>query len=324
MLENSTVRTHQRLADRYRGCLLGLACGDALGGPVEFDSRATVQDRFPNGVRDFVGGGWLHLAPGEITDDTQMTLAIAESFARGGPLDMDDVAARFLAWYRSQPKDIGNTTRAALRNLEQGVRWHEAGERVLRESPHAAGNGSVMRCAPVALRFRTDPATLARASIDTARVTHADRRCTAAAVAVNQAIAFLLDGGELAGVAEAAIAGISDDETRDAIAGTADRPEGEIKSGGYVLDTTAAAFWALANHDSLEETIVAAVGLGHDTDTTGAVAGALAGAHYGASAIPGRWLTLLQPRDRLLALADRLLELSAADERQSAGAASLR
>jgi ADP-ribosyl-[dinitrogen reductase] hydrolase len=102
---------------------------------------------------------------------------------------METVTARFLEWYRSHPKDIGNTTRAALAYLEQGVSWNEAGERVLRESPSAAGNGSVMRCAPVALRLSADRAALVQASIDTARITHADQRCIAAAVAVNQAIA---------------------------------------------------------------------------------------------------------------------------------------
>src|SRR5215211_1602510 len=153
------------LIDRYRGCLLGLACGDALGGPIEFETRAAIRERFPGGLRDFIGGGWLHLIPGEITDDTQMTLALAESLACSGPLDMDDVAARFLSWFRSEPEDIGNTTRSALSYLANGVPWEEAGERVISESPSAAGNAAVMRCAPVALRFRTAPAQLVPASV---------------------------------------------------------------------------------------------------------------------------------------------------------------
>src|SRR3954454_23178723 len=107
-----------------------------------------------------------------------------------------------------------------------------------------------MRCAPVALRVRTDPRALVQASIDTARITHADRRCTAAAIAINQAIAFLLDGGNLAGIVAAAIEEITDEETRNAVVRAAGLSEGEIRSGGYVLDTTSAAFWALANHDS--------------------------------------------------------------------------
>lgn len=300
------------MIDRYRGCLLGLACGDALGGPVEFQTREQIREAHPNGLRDFVGGGWLDLAPGEITDDTQMSLALAHSLALGGRLNMDDVGARFLAWYRSQPKDIGNTTRAALRFLDDGESWDRAGERAMRDARSAAGNGSVMRCAPVALRFRRDPAALVQASVDTARITHADPRCTAGAAAVNQAIAFLLQGGPIDGVSAAAIVGVDEPATRVAVRRASTLTEKDVPCGGFVLDSVTAAFWALANHDTLEDTIVAAVALGGDADTTGAVAGALVGAHYGAAAIPERWLNLLQPRNELEALAVRLFELSEA------------
>lgn len=300
------------LQDRYRGCLLGLACGDALGGPVEFMDRAAIRAVHPDGLRDFVGGGWLRLAPGEITDDTQMTLALARSLA-DGTLDMDDVSARFLAWYRSRPKDIGNLTRASLAYLDRGERWDVAGARALADSGgEAAGNGSVMRCAPVALRFRTDLFLLDRASIDTSRVTHAHPRCTAGCVAVNRAIAHLLDGGDKAGAFDDALVGIADPETRSTVSWAPLLAEPDVPNGGYVLSTATAAFWALLNHDGLEATIVAAVALGGDADTNGAVAGALAGACYGAAAIPDRWLSLLQPRAELEELADRLLELSLA------------
>ncbi len=155
------VENDIRLQDRYHGVLLGLACGDALGGPVEFKSRDEVAELHPGGLRDFVGGGWLSLDPGEITDDTQMTLAIARSLAETGTLDMNDIARRFLDWYESDPKDIGLTTRAALVALKKGVSWEESGKRVSGyASGNAAGNGAVMRCAPVALRFRRDPEAL--------------------------------------------------------------------------------------------------------------------------------------------------------------------
>ncbi|GIW04097.1 MAG: ADP-ribosyl-[dinitrogen reductase] glycohydrolase [Thermomicrobiales bacterium] len=297
------------LADRYRGTLLGLACGDALGGPVEFIARDEIARRFPAGVREMLGGGWLNLAPGEVTDDTQMTLALARSLAENDVLDMADVAARFVAWYESKPKDVGNTTAAALRLLAGGVPWSEAGERVLllRGAGGAAGNGAIMRCAPVALRFRRDRTLLVRASLDTARITHADPRCTWGAVAVNQAIVHLLEGGEREEAPRAAIDGIPNEDLRQAVVAARDTPRERLGSGGFVLDTIRAAFWCLLHHASLEETVVAAVSLGDDADTTGAVAGALAGAHYGASAIPRRWLDLLKPRQELEMLADRLL-----------------
>jgi ADP-ribosyl-[dinitrogen reductase] hydrolase len=306
------VESAERRADRYLGCLLGLACGDALGGPVEFVSRDEIARRYPNGLRDFVGGGWLHLTPGEITDDTQMTLALARSLARGGDLDMEDVAARFLAWFKTKPKDVGRTTAAALQHLAFGRSWREAGDLVQRAAgPRgAAGNGSVMRCAPAALRFRGDTDALRRASIDTARVTHADPRCTWGAVAVNQAIAHLLEGGSKNGAIDAAIAGIDQTDVRTCVLNAASKAPHEVRSGGYVLDTVGAAFWCLMHHDTFEETEVAAVGFGDDADTTGAVAGALAGAYYGAKEIPGRWLALLQPRTEIEELAAKLLTLS--------------
>jgi ADP-ribosyl-[dinitrogen reductase] hydrolase len=299
------------LCDRYRGCLLGLACGDALGGPVEFKSRQWIAERYPNGVRDFVGGGWLSLEPGEITDDTQLTLAMARSLVKGGPLDMNDVAAYFLEWHHSQPKDQGNLTRAALHLLDSGKPWSQAGE-IARDTGASggAGNGSVMRCAPAALRFANDGQALVDASIDTSRITHADPRCTWGTVAINQAIVWLLNGGDIGGVVDAGIAGVPEQVVGDAVGQAQTIEFAELKPGGYVLSTITSALWALLHHDTLEEVIVAAVGLGEDTDTTGAVAGALAGAHFGVEAIPNHWLTLLQPRKELEQLADELLELA--------------
>jgi ADP-ribosyl-[dinitrogen reductase] hydrolase len=299
------------LRDRYRGCLLGLACGDALGGAVEFNSRQWIAERYPNGVRDFVGGGWLSLEPGEITDDTELTLALARSLAKGGPLDIDDVASNFLEWHHSRPKDQGNLTRAALHLLDSGTPWTEAGEiaRGMGESG-GAGNGSVMRCAPVALRFANDGQSLIDASIDTSRITHADPRCTWGTVAINQAIVWLLNGGDICGVVDAAVAGVPEQTVVDAVEAAQTIEFIELNAGGYVLSTITSALWALLHHETLEDVIVASVSLGEDTDTTGAVAGALAGAYFGAEAIPDRWLTLLQPREELEQLADRLLELA--------------
>jgi ADP-ribosyl-[dinitrogen reductase] hydrolase len=296
------------LAERYAGCLLGLACGDALGGPVEFKSRAEITRDFPDGVREFVGGGWLRLAPGEVTDDTQMTLALAEGLGPDG-LDMEKVAAAFLAWYRSNPKDIGSTTRKALEKLAAGQSWEEAGEAVQREAlPEGVGaNGSVMRCAPVALRFRRDRAALVHASIDSARITHADPRCTWGAVAVNQAIVHLLEGGPVRDVARAAADGIDERRVRETLRHAPTLTADIVRGNGYVLNTISAATWCLTNRPSYEEAVVTAVGLGEDPDTTAAVTGALAGAAYGTRAIPERWLNRLHRRNELEALAARLL-----------------
>jgi ADP-ribosyl-[dinitrogen reductase] hydrolase len=307
------------LRDRYEGTLLGLAAADALGGAVEFMPRAAVARAFPGGVREITGGGPHGLRRGEVTDDTAMALAIARACTAGG-IDLDQVAANFLEWYRSDPKDIGITTSRALTKLHAGVPWREIGERMIAETPQKlAGNGSLMRCAPVALRFRNDREALREVSIETARMTHPDPMATWGCVALNQAIAYLLDGGSLAGVREAAVDGVESADVIETILTAADRDYADVRSGGFVLDTLGAAFWAVAHRDTAEEAIVTAVSMGDDADTTGAVTGALAGAHYGIGAIPERWLDVLEPRDELVELAGTLLTWCESDAERALG-----
>lgn len=295
---------------RAAGCLVGLGCGDALGGAVEFRPRHDLDRSFPGGVREITGGGPHRLEPGEVTDDTQMALAIARACTAEG-IDLDMVAANFVEWYRSGPKDIGIATRNALALISGGTPWQEAGERLQRESVRGvAGNGTVMRCAPLALRFRNDRQQLVRASIETARMTHADPRATWGAVALNQAIVHLLDGGDLAGIVDAAVSDIREPAVSEAILSVTGMTRDDLRSGGYVLDTLTASFWCVLNRDGPEEAIVAAVSLGDDADTTGAVAGALAGAAHGVEAIPERWRRRLLVLDELDLLARQLIAWS--------------
>lgn len=302
----------EALRDRYRGALVGAAVGDALGATLEFMSREDIARQFGQ-LRDIVGGGWLHLPKGEVTDDTQMALCIARSLAERGAFDGDDIAARFVEWYRSNPPDIGNTTRDALVRLAAGVPWQEAGRQTHEKMrPNDASNGSVMRCAPVALYARADPEANARYSAGSSRITHANPLCIAGCVALNAAIAALLTDPNANALAVAVSA--TDDETvRASLLAVPDQNAESLDAGGYVLATLQSSFWALMAHDTLEDAIIAAVNLGQDADTTGAVAGALAGARWGYSAIPDRWLDVLRGRKDLVALADQLFELSAHD-----------
>lgn len=298
------------LGDRYAGCLLGLACSDALGGPVEFRDRVAIARDFPRGVRDFVGGGWLDLAPGEVTDDTQMMLALGAALTGDG-LDIDILTEEFVAWFRSRPKDIGNMTRVALARLDEGMDWRETGAATLvAGGGRGAGNGALMRCAPVALRFRRDPEELTRATLDSARITHADPRCLWSAVALNRMIVHLLDGGSIRDLPAVAGRDLPEPTVGAALADLESLDASQVQADGYVLHTFRAAVWSLLHHATLEETIIAAVGLGDDADTTGAVAGALAGAAYGAAVIPDRWLSRLQRRSEIEVLAGRLLRLA--------------
>jgi len=299
------------LADRYRGVMLGLACGDALGGPVEFLSRETIDQTFPEGVTEFVGGGWLKLFPGEVTDDTQQALILARCLTENG-LEMNAFAEGLIRWFKSNPKDIGNTTRAALEALANGVSPLESGMVALaaRGASGAAANGGVMRCAPVGLRFRGDPAGLASASLESSRITHAEDRAAWATVAVNQAIVHLLNDGGVPDAPEAAVAGIEHEEIRAAVLGAVNRERADVAAGGFVLETIGAAFWALGGASDARDAIERGVALGEDADSTGAVTGALAGAAFGAAALPDSWVSQVQFRDELIGEANRLLKLS--------------
>jgi len=298
--------SQDRLKNRYRGCLLGLAVGDALGAPLEFLEREEIEQRFGL-LRDMVGGGWLDTEPGEWTDDTQMALALARSIVRVGEIDPADIAVLFVEWFNTMPKDVGNTTARSLRHLADGVPWSEAGVQTLQElGGSAPSNGSLMRSAPIAMMNCGDEEALIRHSIDVSRITHADPLACWSCVALNLGISALLcDSGD----AIRAAAGVpQEDVMRAVMRSSVDR--GDVRSGGFVLETLQSAFWAFRHHDGFEDVVVAAVNLGGDADTVGAVAGALAGARYGATAIPDRWLSVLQQRDEIIELADRLLELS--------------
>jgi ADP-ribosyl-[dinitrogen reductase] hydrolase len=294
--------------EQFAGCMLGLACGDALGATLEFLSRDEVRARYGQ-LREIVGGGWLHLAPGEVTDDTQMATCIAESIIATGTVDGDDIAHRFVQWLHSNPKDIGTTTRRALMYLDRGLAWQEAGERTYREAGgQGIGNAGVMRCAPVGLfRYQDLPRLIADTRLSSA-VTHADPLAQWAAVAVNVAIRELLLYGQRPDFLERIAAVIEERAVAQAVRVIPLLAADEVRSTGYALHTMQTALWSITHHPTFEEAVAAAVNFGDDADTSGAVTGALAGAREGSGAIPERWLRVLRPRDAIRVLAYRLHE----------------
>jgi ADP-ribosyl-[dinitrogen reductase] hydrolase len=292
--------------EQFAGCMLGLACGDALGATLEFLSRDEVRTRYGQ-LREIVGGGWLRLAPGEVTDDTQMSTCLAESIVATGTVDGDDIARRFVGWLHTNPIDIGTTTRRALMYLDRGLSWQEAGERTYREAGgQGIGNAGVMRCAPVGLFRYRDPDRLIADTRLSSAVTHADPLAQWAAVAINVALRELLLHGQGPDFLERIAAVIEERAVAQAIRVIPLLGADEVRSTGYALHTMQTALWSLTHHDSFEEAVVAAVNFGDDADTSGAVTGALAGAREGVGAIPERWLAVLRPREELLALAHRL------------------
>jgi ADP-ribosyl-[dinitrogen reductase] hydrolase len=301
------------LQERYRGALLGLAAGDAVGTTVEFRPRGS----FPP-VADMVGGGPFGLKPGQWTDDTSMALCLASSLVERQGFDAADQMDRYLRWYRAgywsstgSCFDIGNTTASALHAYER-TRNPFSGS----TDPHTAGNGSIMRLAPVAMYYYPDvTAAIANAAASSA-TTHAAAEavdaCRLLAVLLCRAFdgqdkAALLappeDGPFAAHALTPKIAAIAAGDHRA-------KPIHQIRGSGYVVESLEAALWCFATTDGYEAAILAAVNLGDDADTTAAVCGQIAGAHYGAAAIPSNWRAKLTARTEIEALADRLLATS--------------
>ncbi len=314
----TSLKSH-RVLDLAIGTLLGLAVGDALGGPLEFLSADEIRARHGAPVRDYLGGGWLSLQPGDGTDDTAMMLALARAAATPIGYEPRRALNAYLEWFRSNPPDVGATTRAALAGVDAGRSAAEATEAFHRQTGRSAGNGSLMRIAPIALRHLHDPERRARAARADSKLTHFDEHAADACVWVCDAIAALL-----AGVDPAELTAPKWLESEGAIS---HRQAAAIAGGdaaGYVGTALGIASAALRSASSFEEELVWAVNLGGDADTNGAVAGALLGARFGASAIPARWLDELTVRDETVELAGQLVVLAEADRRSASGGSNRR
>ncbi len=299
--------------DQARGTLLGLACGDALGRPVEFRSADRIAAEHGR-LDEMVGHGTWNQPAGTITDDTDQALCIARSLVEQQAFDPADIADRFVAWYDSGPFDIGGMTRRSLRRLKRGDAWDEAGQQVWADSSEGqnAGNGSVMRCPPLAIPYATDWDRLAAVSRQSSQITHADPRCTDGCAVLNLTIAGLLEEAETP--LQDALDYVGSDAPDELV--TALRPlargdsPGTLETSGYVVHSLQTALYDGLGEDSAEEAIVTAVNRGGDTDTIGAIAGAVAGARFGASELPDRWLNAIGDTDELEMVAERLPEVA--------------
>lgn len=297
--------------DNARGVLLGLACGDALGRPVEFMSANAIATEYGR-LDEMVGFGTWNQPAGTITDDTDQALCIARSLVDKGRFDPADIAARFVAWYDSDPFDIGRMTMQSLSRLKHGDEWDEAGQQVWEASPEGqnAGNGSVMRCPPLAIPYVDDWQRLVEVSRDSSRITHADQRCTDGCAILTLTVAGLLQDAD-APLEDALdhVAG-APAELTSALEPIARGASPDLQTSGYVVHSLQTALYDGLHADSVTEAIVTAVNRGGDTDTIGAIAGAVAGARFGASDLPDQWLSAIDETDELIALADQLADLA--------------
>jgi ADP-ribosyl-[dinitrogen reductase] hydrolase len=283
---------------RARAAFLGFALGDALGATVEFMTPAEI--RAAHGVhREIVGGGWLHLRAGKVTDDTEMSLCVARAIEAAGGWDPLAVAARFAGWLRGGPSDVGSTVRKGIRRFML--------DGTLEGPPNEgdAGNGAAMRMVPVALATLGDGALTERWAVEQARITHHHPLSDAACVHV----------GELV---QLACLGRSKAQLRRASAALVERlPQFRFDpyrghASGYVVETLQTVLHFFHTTRGFEACVVGTVNQGGDADTTGAIAGAVAGAFYGPGELPARWLRRLDRpvREEIEDLAERLVARS--------------
>jgi ADP-ribosyl-[dinitrogen reductase] hydrolase len=289
---------------RKRGCLLGLAVGDAVGTTVEFQPRGS----FPP-VVDMTGGGPFQLPVGAWTDDTSMALCLATSLADKG-FDPADQMRRYCDWFKrgylsstGACFDIGMTVRSAL------LRYGRTGEPFSGSTnPDSAGNGCIMRLAPIPIRYHPDVAEAVRWAGEGSRTTHGAPECIEACRLLAAMLCRAFDGRTkeeiLFGHDPAAFQCA---KVRAIVEGTyRHKAEADIRGSGYVIDCLEASAWCLFHTGGFREAVLKAVNLGDDADTTGAVCGQLAGALYGEEGIPPEWLAKLVMADDIRTLAERL------------------
>ena len=296
--------------------MLGSAVGDALGVPIEFASRTS---RHHDPVVDMRGYGTHSQPAGTWSDDTSLTLCLAESLSEAG-VDYRDQASRFIAWARDglwtphgEVFDIGNATREAIRRLSAGMEPTEAG---LAGEFHC-GNGSLMRIIPIGLYLAFasgDERTTAAACCS--RLTHSHPRCQLACVMLSEAIALLVQRCSIERAvveAQAVLRRLLSSEHPDEAdaferllaPSLADLDEHDVSTSGYVIHTLEASLWCALRAESFRSGVLAAVNLGDDTDTTGAVAGALLGLRFGLGQVPREWIIALARLLDIQALVDR-------------------
>ena len=291
---------------------MGLAVGDALGTTLEFKSPGTF-----NPIEDMVGGDPFRLQPGEWTDDTSMALCLAASLAEKGSFDPLDQMQRYVRWWREgymssngRCFDIGNTVRAAL------AQFQETGHPMAGSTdPNTAGNGSLMRLAPVPLFFATDPEEAIAKAGESSRTMHGALAAVDACRYYAGLIVGALNGASKEELLSPLFSPVGDSwgakglcrEIEEVAGGSFKAKEPpRIRGTGYVVLSLEAALWAFHRSTSFREGALLAVNLGDDADTTGAIYGQLAGAFYGEPGIPPGWLSKLQQREMIGELAEEL------------------
>jgi len=304
------------LIDRYRGALMGLAVGDALGVPLEFRIPGSFKP-----VTEMIGGGAFRLRPGQWTDDTSMALCLAESLIVKKGFDPVDQLERYVHWWKDGHMsstgdcfDIGNGTKMALMTFER-ERLPYSGSM----NPKHGGNGSVMRLAPVPMLYALKPEDAIERSGESSRTTHGSPGCIDGCRYLGAIIVGALNGTSKEDLLSERFCPVPDYWERKPLMNEIDRvARGSFKHSdppfiqatGYVVKTLEAALWAFNRTDNFRDGCLMAVNLGDDADTVGAVYGQIAGAFYGLGGIPESWRDLIHQKEMILGFADKLYDHS--------------
>lgn len=303
--EHQAGTSEEAIRDRAIGSMVGLAVGDALGTTLEFKPR----DSFPP-IDDIIGGGPFGLQPGEWTDDTAMSLALAESLAECGSLNETNLLERFYDWHQNGTYsctgycfDIGVTTSMALRRWKMTGMSHAGST-----EPNTAGNGSLMRLAPVAVRYWRDRPALRDSAARQSLTTHGAAEAVDACVAYSEMLADAIEGAPLSVVLGNRAANYSGTIPQIVGGSWRGRARNTIRASGYVAHSMEASLWSVARTAEFRAAVLTAANLGEDADTTAAITGQLAGALYGFAAIPSAFVQRLAWKDRIVAVANNLFD----------------
>lgn len=293
------------IQNRQKGSLIGLATGDALGAPVEFSFR----DRFPE-LREMISGGKFQLPAGSWTDDTSMSLCLADSLLRHPNLNSKDLLTRFWSWASTGENSATGKAIGFGQNVLQSLfDFHRTGTLKAGEKHRRSdGNGSIMRLAPMMILYAQNPSKGAKLAREQSYTTHASDIAADGCECLFRIVYGLFHGKDLGQSLNEAHRATWHADIQAITAQTwKEKRRSEILSTGYVAATLEAAVWCVGTTSSFEEALIKAVNLAHDADTVAAVTGQIAGALYGYSAIPKRWMAVLAKREHIELRAQQLI-----------------
>lgn len=286
--------------NRVLGALYGVAIGDALGATLEFMNKDDIKEKY--GFLDkVIGGGWLDLTPGEVTDDTYMTLSVAKGILENPENPIDNIGKYFLKWFHSKPKDIGRTCELSMHSYLKYKNWKLASKTTHDYlNKKSAGNGSLMRCIPVALYYK-DHSKMIDITIKQSQMTHYDNLASNACVLYNTLVAqYLNDINKMDAIYKVL-------EKHTDYSCVLQMEKKDLKPTGYVVDTLKCALWCFINTDNFFDAVTISANLGGDADTVAAITGGLAGVYYGYNNIPSEFKDIIIIKNELNEISEKII-----------------